>query len=322
MIRGRRRLFLNRSSFVWKAVHLDRWAALPGWLGFISHPLALICYAGGSRPASQSRIPVEHRQVRIRDSEEGTPARGWAYFTYPARLTPLDTPRKVYTNPLAKSCISCEKGWIYRKNRYNDPEAGLCSGKALLPCCFVEYSPVTEKHLTDGMTVRELCSAAITMSDNTAANLLLTTIGGPKELTAFLHNMGDHVTRLDRWEPELNEAIPNDERDTTMLAAMATTLRKLLTGELLTLASRQQLIDWMEADKVAGPLLRSALPAGWFIADKSGAGERGSRGIIAALGPDGKPSRIVVIYTTGSQATMDERNRQIAEIGASLIKHW
>ncbi|EOW5509161.1 serine hydrolase, partial [Escherichia coli O116:H51] len=95
-----------------------------------------------------------------------------------------------------------------------------------------------------------------------------------------------------------------------------------LTGELLTLASRQQLIDWMEADKVAGPLLRSALPAGWFIADKSGAGERGSRGIIAALGPDGKPSRIVVIYTTGSQATMDERNRQIAEIGASLIKHW
>ena len=97
----------------------------------------------------------------------------------------------------------------------------------------VEYSPVTEKHLTDGMTVRELCSAAITMSDNTAANLLLTTIGGPKELTAFLHNMGDHVTRLDRWEPELNEAIPNDERDTTMPAAMATTLRKLLTGELL-----------------------------------------------------------------------------------------
>lgn len=106
-----------------------------------------------------------------------------------------------------------------------------------------------------------------------------------------------------------------------MPAAMATTLRKLLTGELLTLASRQQLIDWMEADKVAGPLLRSALPAGWFIADKSGAVSV-VRGIIAALGPDGKPSRIVVIYTTGSQATMDERNRQIAEIGASLIKHW
>lgn len=97
------------------------------------------------RPASQSRIPVEHRQVRIRDSEEGTPARGWAYFTYPARLTPLDTPRKVYTNPLAKSCISCEKGWIYRKNRYNDPEAGLCSGKALVPNSPYSESPGSER---------------------------------------------------------------------------------------------------------------------------------------------------------------------------------
>nr|5AQA_A Chain A, OFF7_DB04V3 [synthetic construct]5AQA_B Chain B, OFF7_DB04V3 [synthetic construct] len=186
----------------------------------------------------------------------------------------------------------------------------------------VEYSPVTEKHLTDGMTVRELASAAITMSDNTAANLLLTTIGGPKGLTAFLHNMGDHVTRLDRWEPELNEAIPNDERDTTTPVAMATTLRKLLTGELLTPASRQQLMDWMEADKVAGPLLRSVLPAGWFIADKSGAGERGSRGIVAALGPDGKPSRIVVIYTTGSQATMDILNEAIAMLGRAMIEKW
>ncbi len=186
----------------------------------------------------------------------------------------------------------------------------------------VAYSPVTEKHITDGMTVGELCDAAITMSDNTAANLLLSTIGGPQELTAFLRKTGDRVTRLDRWETALNEALPGDERDTTTPKAMAETLNNLLTGKILTVASQQQLMRWMEADKVAGPLLRSVLPAGWFIADKSGAGERGSRGIIAALGPDGKPSRIVVIYLTGSEATIDERNKQIAEIGTSLIKHW
>ena len=186
----------------------------------------------------------------------------------------------------------------------------------------VEYSPVTEQHLADGMTVAELCNAAITMSDNTAANLLLSTIGGPQELTAFLRKAGDQVTRLDRWETELNEALPGDERDTTTPEIMAQTLRKLLTGKILTSASQQQLSSWMVADKVAGPLFRSVLPAGWFIADKTGAGERGSRGIVAALGPDGKPSRIVVVYLTETQATMDERNKQIAEIGASLIKHW
>lgn len=186
----------------------------------------------------------------------------------------------------------------------------------------IEYSPVTEKHLADGMTVAELCNAAITMSDNTAANVLLSTIGGPQALTAFLRKAGDRVTRLDRWEPALNEALPGDERDTTTPESMALTLRQLLTGKVLTPASRQQLMDWMEADKVGGPLIRSVTPAGWFIADKTGAGERGSRGIVAALGPEGKPTRIVVIYITGTQAAMEERNKKIAEIGASLITHW
>ena len=186
----------------------------------------------------------------------------------------------------------------------------------------VEYSPITEKNLSEGMTVGELCSATITMSDNTAANLLLSSIGGPQKLTQFLRKIDDQTTRLDRWEPMLNEALPDDKRDTTTPEAMAKTLYVLLTGKTLTISSQQQLIDWMEADKVGGPLLRSVLPKGWFIADKTGAGEHGSRGIVSVLGPDGKLSRIVVIYLTGSQATIDERNRAIAEIGASLIQHW
>jgi len=186
----------------------------------------------------------------------------------------------------------------------------------------ITYSPVTEKHLADGMTVAELCDAAITLSDNTAANLLLSTLGGPSQLTVFLRKIGDPVTRLDRMEPELNEALPGDVRDTTTPQAMAKTLRALLTGNTLSVASRQQLTRWMEEDKVAGPLLRPVLPAGWYIADKTGAGERGSRGIVAALGPDGKPSRIVVIYVTGSKATMDERNKAIAAIGEAAIKQW
>lgn len=186
----------------------------------------------------------------------------------------------------------------------------------------VEHSPITEQHLSDGLTVSELCHATITMSDNTAANLLLYAIGGPQKLTEFLHQMGDEVTRLDRWEPSLNEALPGDKRDTTTPEKMALTLHRLLNGDRLTMHSRQQLTNWMVADNVAGPLLRSVLPTGWFIADKTGAGERGSRGIVAALGPDGKPSRIVVIYLTGSQATMNERNKHIAEIGSSLIHNW
>lgn len=186
----------------------------------------------------------------------------------------------------------------------------------------VDYSPVSEKHLADGMTVGELCAAAITMSDNTAGNLLLKIVGGPAGLTACLRQIGDNVTRLDRWETELNEALPGDVRDTTTPASMATTLRKLLTTPSLSARSQQQLLQWMVDDRVAGPLIRAVLPAGWFIADKTGAGERGSRGIVALLGPDGKAERIVVIYLRDTPATMVERNQQIAGIGAALIEHW
>ncbi|WP_281080321.1 SHV/LEN/OKP family class A beta-lactamase [Klebsiella quasivariicola] len=186
----------------------------------------------------------------------------------------------------------------------------------------VAYSPVSEKHLADGMTVGELCAAAITMSDNSAGNLLLDTLGGPAGLTAFLRTIGDNVTRLDRRETQLNEALPGDVRDTTTPASMAATLHKLLTAQHLSARSQQQLLQWMVDDRVAGPLIRAVLPAGWFIADKTGAGERGARGIVALLGPDGKAERIVVIYLRDTPATIAERNQQIAAIGAALIEHW
>ncbi|CAA0350714.1 Beta-lactamase SHV-4 [Klebsiella pneumoniae] len=78
----------------------------------------------------------------------------------------------------------------------------------------------------------------------------------------------------------------------------------------------------MVDDRVAGPLIRSVLPAGWFIADKTGASKRGARGIVALLGPNNKAERIVVIYLRDTPASMAERNQQIAGIGAALIEHW
>lgn len=186
----------------------------------------------------------------------------------------------------------------------------------------VDYSPVTETRVADGMSLAELCDAAITLSDNTAGNLLLSAVGGPQGLTEFLRATGDKTSRLDRWETELNAALPDDPRDTTTPQAMAQTLHRLLFGDVLSDASRRQLLTWMENDLVADALIRSALPSGWYIADKSGAGDRGSRAIVAALGPQGRPERIVVIYMTETQASMDQRNAAIAAIGRVLIDNW
>ncbi|WP_095148377.1 class A beta-lactamase [Pseudomonas sp. Irchel s3a18] len=183
----------------------------------------------------------------------------------------------------------------------------------------VTYSPVTEQRVGgDGMTLSELCEAAMSMSDNTAANIILGTLGGPDGFTRFMRSLGDDITRLDRWETALNEAMPDDPRDSTTPEAIARSLQELVLGTKLSPSSRQQLENWLVGNKVGGPLLRAGLPANWRIADRTGAGGYGSRSIVAVIWPPERKPAVVAIYITETEASMDERNAGIAEIGRML----
>ncbi len=182
------------------------------------------------------------------------------------------------------------------------------------------YSPITKDHVESGMDVAGLCEAAITLSDNTAANLMLEKLDGPAGLTAFLRTIGDETTRLDRWEPDLNEGIDGDPRDTTTPDAIALSLSRLLFGETLQPASADQLKQWMIDDKVAGALIRPHLPDGWIIGDKTGSGGNGTRGIVAFLKkPDGK-TYVTAIYVTATDADIALRNEAISDIGRAVIE--
>jgi beta-lactamase class A len=180
----------------------------------------------------------------------------------------------------------------------------------------VTYSPVTEKHLgAPGMSVAELCHAAITLSDNTAGNLLLDSFGGPAGLTAFARSLGDTVTRLDRRETELNEAIPGDPRDTTTPAAMLDDMRTLLLGDVLSPASRMQLADWLRATTTGGSRLRAGLPKDWRVGDKTGTSDNGVSNDIAIVWPPGRAPLLVTAYYAESTAPQETRNAVIAEVG-------
>lgn len=180
----------------------------------------------------------------------------------------------------------------------------------------VTYSPVTEKHVgAPGMIVAELCHATITLSDNTAGNLLLDSFGGPAGLTAFARTLGDPVTRLDRRETELNEAIPGDPRDTTTPAAMADNLRTLLLGDALSPASRTQLAEWLIATTTGGQRLRGGLPKDWRAGDKTGTSGNGVSNDIAIVWPPGHAPLLVTAYYAESSVPQDERNAVLAEVG-------
>ena len=180
----------------------------------------------------------------------------------------------------------------------------------------LEYAPVTRANIGNGgMTVGELCAAAIELSDNTAGNLLLAAIGGPAGFTSYARSLGDAVTRLDRNEPTLNTAIPGDPRDTTTPAAIAHTLEIVLTKGVLSAASVRQLEDWMIGDKVADARLRAGLPKDWSIGDKTGTGDNGTANVVAIIRPPNRKPLFAASYLTGSKGTPAERNAVHAEVG-------
>ncbi|HHF3260568.1 CARB family carbenicillin-hydrolyzing class A beta-lactamase [Vibrio diabolicus] len=186
----------------------------------------------------------------------------------------------------------------------------------------VVWSPVMDKLAGQNTRVEHACEAAMLMSDNTAANLVLNEIGGPKAVTMFLRTIGDKATRLDRLEPRLNEATPGDNRDTTTPNAMVNTLRTLIEGETLSYESRVQLKIWMQDNKVSDSLMRSVLPTGWSIADRSGAGGHGSRGINAIIWKENHRPVYISIYVTETELSLQARDQLIAQISQLILQKY
>ena len=185
----------------------------------------------------------------------------------------------------------------------------------------VEYSPRTEPHAGgEGMTVAELCEAAMVLSDNTAANLLLRRQGGPEGLTAWLRTLGDAHTRLDRTEPALNDVPPGEVRDTTTPLAMARTLQTLVLGDALAPASRERLQGWLLGNLTGDRRLRAGMPPGWRVGEKTGTAQGTGNDAGVVWPAQGAPA-VVACYLTECPAAPALRDAAIAEAGA-LAAAW
>ena len=186
----------------------------------------------------------------------------------------------------------------------------------------IAHAPFTTERMASGASLRELARATQTTSDNPAANILLRELGGPAALTAFWRSIGDDVSRLDRYEPEMNLVPPAEFRDTTTPAAMARTVAKIVYGDVLPDAERAELKSWMIATETGLKRVRAGLPEGWVAGDKTG-----SSGLIGneynyidigfAEGPKGQPPITFACYFRARQAEDDMQAR--AELALSRI---
>lgn len=171
-----------------------------------------------------------------------------------------------------------------------------------------------------GLTMAQLCEAAMIYSDNTAANLILASLGGPQAIGAFARTLGDTMTRLDRNEPTLNEAIPGDPRDTTTPNAMLRSMQTLLIGDVLSTASKNQLTQWLVGNKTGDTRLRAGLPQGWRVGDKTGSGERGSTNDIAIIWPPNRAPILIAVYLTETSVPPEQRNATVADVARAVVK--
>jgi beta-lactamase class A len=188
----------------------------------------------------------------------------------------------------------------------------------------LDHAPVTRANVAKGgLTLHDLCEAAIEIGDNTAANLILASLGGPAAATAYVRSLGDAVTRIDRTEPTANTCIPGDPRDTTTPAAMAANLHKLTQdGDALTAGSQDLLMAWLYNCQTAAARIPAGLPPGWKSGDKTGSGDNGTANDIAILNYGSRAPIFVAAYYTGSKTPGSEIDGVLAEVGQIVSRRY
>lgn len=185
----------------------------------------------------------------------------------------------------------------------------------------LEYAPVTRAQVEEGgMKLGDLCAAAVEQSDNTAANLVVESLGGPSAVTRFARTLDDKITRLDRVEPEMNRVAPGEEHDTTSPAAMSQDLSRLMNSDVLSASSRELLLGWLVASQTGAGLIRAATPADWKVGDKTGRNATGTLNDVAVLFPPQGRAIIIAIYTVFPRASAEKRTSAVAEAARIALR--
>ncbi len=187
----------------------------------------------------------------------------------------------------------------------------------------VNWNPITEKHVDEGMTVAELCSAAITVSDNTAMNLLAKKMGGPQGLNAFARSIGDNHFQLTHMWPEEALAVPGTTDDSTTPDAMEQSLQKLVLGDALSKSQKESLNTWLKNNTTGDARIRAGVPKGWVVGDKTGTGfHYGTTNDVAVIWPPKCDPIVLAIYYSSNNKEAPQRNDVLASATRLIINEY
>jgi len=209
-------------------------------------------------------------------------------------------------------------------------------------------------------TVQGLLTRALTQSDNTANDRLLTYVGGPAAVRAMIaeKRLGDirfgpgerllqagtagltwqpayavgnaFMVARSRLDPAVREAALDayvaNPPDGAAPLAIADALARLARGELLSETSTRVLIDTMTASRTGHARLRAALPPGWQIAHKTGTGQdlggrnAGFNDVGLMTAPDGRRFAIAVMIGD-TRRPIRERQLLIQAVASAVASY-
>lgn len=255
---------------------------------------------GGAHPASTTAAPAADLQNRFAELEHRYAARLGVYM--PATGT---TAAIAYRADERFAFCSTFKALLVAAVLHQYPLSHLDKMVTYTSADIRSISPITQQHVATGMSIGELCDAAIRYSDGTAANLLLAEVGGTSGFTGYLRGLGDSVSRLDQEEPELNRDPPGDERDTTTPHAIALDYQQVVLGDALPADKRAMLTDWMARNTTGAKRIRAGFPADWKVIDKTGSGDYGRANDVAVVWSPAGVSHVVAILSDRASGGYD-----------------
>ncbi len=186
---------------------------------------------------------------------------------------------------------------------------------AITAADMLAHAPVTNRAVGSALSIQALCQAAVEQSDNPAANILVREMGGLDALRAWYGSMGDSVTRVDRWELELNRL--DGDKDTTTPRMAALLINGLLFSTpvpALQPLYAHLLTSWMFESPTGPNRIKAGVPADWRVAHKTGTGGYGPTNDIGVLfPPSGDPIILAIYFHATSASTPSQRDAVIAD---------
>ncbi|MET9606668.1 class A beta-lactamase [Streptomyces sp. NPDC006512] len=281
--------------------------------------LAVALPAGTARAASSPGEGGVVRRLRALEREHGARLGVYAYDTATGRtvlhradeLFPMCSLFKTVTAAAVMRDLDRDGTYLARRIHYTLQDVTDAGGGEITR---------RPENIAGGLTVAELCSAAIAQSDNCADNLLLRELGGPTAVTRFCRSLGDRTTRLDRWEPALNSAEPSRVTDTTSPRAIGQTYARLVLGDALAPGHRERLTGWLLANTTSGARFRAGLPRDWVLGDKTGTGSYGTTNNVGIAWPPHRPPVVLSVVSTKPDATAPRDDALVADAARLLAE--